>query len=506
MTTPFGVKLVKFFQNTRFYPLISAFLGGFCALAFAPFLFWPALFSLSGLLFFLQKAHTIREAAKISFAFAFVFYFSSLYWVGNAFVTVGLGPVSLVAYLGLPLLLTLDLVTCGTLAWKFARDRSPMMMAFFFASAMAITTLLQADGELAFPWVEFGYAMPFTILQAASLIGVQGLGVLAVFAALIPFVNNKAYTAFFGMLFIGFYGFGTLQLEEKSQETPYNLRLIQPSISQENKWNPDEIQKNLQLQGVLSQMDAEKPIQAVLWPEAAVTFDYRQYPEVQKNLANAAPQGGYVFLGNIRKNEGRVFNSFSVLSDAGDIQAIYDKKHLVPFGEFVPFKHLLPGVEKLTHGSQDFSKGTEPLTISLKNLPPFRILICYEVLFANEILPKGEKRPEWILNVTNDAWYGNTTGPHQHLYITRARAIEQGLPVIRVANNGISAVIDEKGRIIHQLGLNDVGFIDFALPGSNPPTPYNRYGYFVSYALLILSCMILGGIIWLNRRKMNRQR
>lgn len=503
--SPLFFTLMKSLEDARVRLLCASIIGALGALAFAPFFFWPALFSLSALLYFVRRAESMREAFKVSFAFAFSFYVANLYWVGNAFVTVGLGPVSLVAYLGLPLILSLDIVTCATLAWKFTRNRSPSMMAIFFSCAMAITTILQSEGDIAFPWVEFGYAIPFIPLQAASLIGSQGLGVLAVFAALIPFVNKREYTAIFGMIFIMFYGFGLLKLQEPAVETSYNLRMIQPSIAQENKWNPDAIQKNLQLQGVLSQMEAEKPVQAILWPEASVPFDYREYPEMMANLSHAAPEGGYVFLGHIRRDQGKVFNSFSVLSSDARIEGIYDKKHLVPFGEFVPFKQLLPGVEKLTHGSKDFSRGTHPSLITLKNLPPFRVLICYEVLFSKEISPKGEVRPEWILNLTNDAWYGNSTGPHQHLYISQVRAIEQGLPLIRVANNGISAVIDAKGRLVHKLGLNDVGFVDFALPKADTVTFYGLYGHIISLGMLILNALVLGILVWLNRSKIKKK-
>jgi apolipoprotein N-acyltransferase len=252
----------------------------------------------------------------------------------------------------------------------------------------------------------------------------------------------------------------------------------------------------------LSQLEAERPIQAVVWPEAAVPFDYKDYPEVQKNLSHAAPGAGYIFLGHIRKDKDFVFNSFSVLSDTGKIMAVYDKKHLVPFGEFVPFKAFLPGIEKLTHGSKDFSRGVQSSIINLPGIPPFRPLICYEVLFPEEICPKENgTRPQWILNITNDGWYGNTTGPHQHLHIARTRAIEQGLPLVRVANNGISAVFDGRGRLLHSLSMNDVGIIDFALPAPENPTFFYLYGGFIKIFLFILSGMILGALLWKNRRE-----
>lgn len=489
-------------ENARVRLICSIILGGCGALAFAPFFFWPALACFSGLLYLVLRAESGKEAFWISSTFAFTYYVANLYWVGNAFVTVGLGPVSLVAYIGLPLLLSFDIVTCATLMWRWTRHMPPVFNALFFAASMAISSVIGSfSSELAFPWVEFGYAMPFTPLQGASILGVEGLSTLIVFAMLIPFARSRNYTVLFGLPIIALYAYGLMQLQHPTEETLYNFRLIQPSVPQEAKWDPAEVNRNLQLQGMLSQMDGEKPIQAVIWPEASIPFDYKKYPDVQQNLSFTAPNGGYVFLGHPRNEGDRIYNSFTVLSDKNEIVATYDKKHLVPFGEFVPFRKLLPGVQKLTHGARDFSRGSQPSIIKLSNVPDFRVLVCYEVLFPREILQNDDKRPEWILNITNDAWYGNTTGPHQHLHISRVRAIEQGLPLIRVANNGISAIIDAYGRIIHKLGLNDVGFIDFALPKANAKTFYNKYGYFVSFVILIICSLILGGLFWLNHKK-----
>jgi apolipoprotein N-acyltransferase len=189
------------------------------------------------------------------------------------------------------------------------------------------------------------------------------------------------------------------------------------------------------------------------------------------------------------------------LDGDGLIQAIYDKQHLVPFGEYLPLRDILArlGLDKLAHGAVDFIPGTGPRVVALPNLPPFRPLICYEIIFPREVGISGDNtNPEWLLNLTNDAWFGANFGPQQHLAIARVRAVEQGLPVVRVANTGISAVIDPYGRIISQLPLAAAGVIDSNLPFALPKTLYARVGDGI-FALLCL--LLIGFLIQTHRRR-----
>ncbi len=180
-----------------------------------------------------------------------------------------------------------------------------------------------------------------------------------------------------------------------------------------------------------------------------------------------------------------VWNSLVAIDHDGAIEASYDKFHLVPFGEYVPMRSILP-MQKITPGAIDFSAGPGPRTISLPGLPPFSPLICYEAIFPGEVVDPAH-RPAWLLNITNDAWYGFTSGPFQHVAIARTRAIEEGLPLARVGNNGISALFDPYGRVLARLDLDAIGVLDVHLPEALPPTLYSRYGdipFF--YALLLI--------------------
>jgi len=187
-------------------------------------------------------------------------------------------------------------------------------------------------------------------------------------------------------------------------------------------------------------------------------------------VAEIIPYSAFLILGSVRQ-EGwivnqKIFNSVQFIDSEGNLlRSAYDKFHLVPFGEYVPYRNFLPGVEKIAKGIGDFNKGDGPKTIKLENSPPFSPLICYEILFSGNVIDsKSSQQPEWILNVTNDAWFGTTSGPYQHLDVVRMRAIEQGLPVIRSANTGISAVIDANGKILNFIKLNEEGILDVSLP------------------------------------------
>jgi apolipoprotein N-acyltransferase len=231
----------------------------------------------------------------------------------------------------------------------------------------------------------------------------------------------------------------------------------------------------------------------VIWPETAVEFVLDHAPEQQVEVAAAAGQGGRLILG-IRRAEPegdgwRWYNSLALLEPDGRATAVYDKHHLVPFGEYIPLapaiaRFGLPALTTLT--STGFAAGPGPLLVDVPGLPPFLPLICYEAIFPHGLRVPGD-RPEWLVQITNDAWFGRLAGPYQHLAQARVRAIEQGLPLARAANTGISAVIDARGRIVAELGLGAAGHIDAELPAALPPTHYARFGDLPALLLVLAS-------------------
>lgn len=274
------------------------------------------------------------------------------------------------------------------------------------------------------------------------------------------------------------------------------LRVVQPNAIQALKWHPDWIgvfYRRLLEESQAPHDPALGPPDAVIWPETAVPFLPAEAPERRAEMVASAGDARLILGALHRPNpNGRLTNSLMALDRRGEIVSRYDKHHLVPFGEYLPYPGLLGriGMQKLVPGS-GFLPGPGPRTLELPGLPPFSPLVCYEVIFPDEVVAPGP-RPAWLLQVTNDAWFGRRAGPQQHLAQARMRAIEQGLPVVRAANTGISAVIDARGRVVASLALDSHGHIDARLPAALPPTAYSRIGDWP--AVLLAGLLALVGI------------
>jgi apolipoprotein N-acyltransferase len=231
-------------------------------------------------------------------------------------------------------------------------------------------------------------------------------------------------------------------------------------------------------------------VKDVIWGENAATFFVEEQPVYRDAMARAIPPGGLLITGAPRRSPGpplRIWNSVVAVDARGAVVGHYDKSHLVPFGEYVPLREFLP-IDKVAYGAVDYSAGDGPRTLELGALPPVSVLICYEAIFPGAVVDRAH-RPAWLLNLTNDAWYGVTAGPHQHLAIARLRAVEEGLPLVRAANTGISAVFDSYGRELGRIGLARQGVLDFRLPPPlAEPTPYARYGDRIFAIILTVFC------------------
>jgi apolipoprotein N-acyltransferase len=259
------------------------------------------------------------------------------------------------------------------------------------------------------------------------------------------------------------------------------LRIVQPSIPQTLKNDRAEREANFRRHLALSAAPGEssEPLTAVIWPEAAAPPLLERFPEERLLIASVLPPGALALVGSDRTDPlparpEHFWNSMVAIDREGRILASYDKAHLVPFGEYVPMRSILP-INKITPGTVDFSAGPGPRTLHVPGLPAFSPLICYEAIFPGAAIDPAD-RPQWLLALTNDGWYGLSSGPFQHFSIARARAVEEGLPLVRAANNGVSGVVDPYGRVVRRLGLDAVGYLDVALPQSLPPTLYESVG------------------------------
>jgi apolipoprotein N-acyltransferase len=270
-----------------------------------------------------------------------------------------------------------------------------------------------------------------------------------------------------------------------------SLRIVQPNIPQSEKWrseNAAAIIDDLIALSTEAQAAGAKAPTHIVWPESAVPLYIDSAPHALAVIADDLPDYSTLIMGSLRrKADGEVYNSLFALDGLGRSLAVYDKWHLVPYGEYLPFAELLEplGLRRVVTVPGSFAAGEGIRTIAVPGTPPFSPLICYEAIFPGSVA-SPRNRPEWLLNVTNDGWFGSTSGPYQHLAQARFRAIEEGLPVVRAANTGISAVIDAHGRVVKRLPLNLKGRIDAVLPAAIAPTFYARYGDLAFFLMLIL--------------------
>ena len=276
------------------------------------------------------------------------------------------------------------------------------------------------------------------------------------------------------------------------------LRLVQPNAEQGLKWDPDQARMFFERQ--LSFTAAGSRPDLVIWPETAVPYLIDEYPEVARRIAEAG-RGSPVAVGVQRVAGWQYWNSLAVIGPGGQIGASYDKHHLVPFGEYIPFGDLLYDwfglVAFAAQQGNGYSPGPGPAVLDLGgNLGKVLPLICYEVIFPQDVRAAPE-RADWMLQITNDAWFGTWSGPFQHLAQARLRAIEQGLPLVRVANTGVTAVVDARGRILDSLPFGEAGYLDVPLPGGLPPTPYARWG---EGPILLLLLALAAGLWQAGRR------
>ncbi|TKA96381.1 apolipoprotein N-acyltransferase [Cereibacter changlensis] len=374
----------------------------------------------------------------------------------------------------------------------------PARRALAFATALAAVELARGYVLTGFPWALVGHVwIGSWPAQAASLIGPSGLTLMTTLAVALPVAFRWKGALAGGLILAAAAGFGWQRLQQPEPEAPgITLRLVQPNVDQATKWLPGMARMLFDRQ--LAFTAAEPRPDAVIWPETAVPYLLEESEGALIEMAEAAQ--GVPVLAGIQRGEGwRFWNSLVVVAADAGVQAVYDKHHLVPFGEYIPFGDTMDrlfGIRAFAaQQGNGYSEGAGASVLDLGALGKVLPLICYEAVFPQDLRAAPE-RADWILQVTNDAWFGTLTGPYQHLAQARLRAIEQGLPLVRVANTGVSALIDAKGRILDELPLGAAGYKDVALPGSLPATPFATLGEFP--VLLMLAALAAG--LLLRRR------
>ena len=382
-------------------------------------------------------------------------------------------------------------------AWA-ARVLPFRMPVFGFALTLTAVEYLRGHILTGFPWALPGHVWISTpIAQLGAWVGPTGLTLLLLLAAAaLASVHWKPGVAA-GVGLALAWGFGSWTLAQPMPaDRAATLRLVQPNAEQALKWNPDQARRFLDR--LLTASAAMPRPDLVLWPETALPYLLDRHPELGPMIA-AAGKGAPLAIGVQREDGARFWNSLTVIEPDGTVGQRYDKHHLVPFGEYIPFGDLayrLFGIRAFAaQAGAGYSAGDGPKLIDFgPSLGRALPLICYEAVFPQDVNAAPE-RADWLLQITNDAWFGTLSGPFQHADQARMRAIEQGLPLIRVANTGVTAVYDARGRVTASLSFGTEGHLDAALPAALGPTVFSRLGELP--ALVLLAGLALG----LIRRK-----
>ena len=498
--------------------------GALSALAMAPFNAWPVLLITFPVMVWLidgagaGRWRGVPAAAMAGWWFGLGYFVPGLYWIGYAFLVDASTFAWLLpfAVLGLPAYLALFTAfgfALARLIWT--RDASRVIA---LASTLTLSEWLRGHVLTGFPWNAFGYALtePLALAQTASLIGLWGLTFLsvAIFASPAVLIDGRSrgrrpwivpMLALLLLVAMAIFGTVRLMLHPTTNVAKVKLRIMQPNLQQDVRFNyaakAEVMQKYLTLSDRASgpQSTGVRDASILIWPESAFPFFLTREGDAMAQIADLLPKGTVLITGAVRAPDlppgtriTRAYNSIYVIDHDGSVLSVYDKLHLVPFGEYLPFQNLMEklGFVQLTKVQGGFIPGERRRTMEIPTAPRALPLICYEAIFPGDVVARDD-RPGWIVNLTNDGWFGISTGPYQHLQQVRLRAIEEGLPAVRAANTGISAVIDPMGRIVARLGLGLEGVLDSSLPSAIPPTIYARAGDIPTAAIVVAALIFV---------------
>lgn len=484
---------------------LACLAGGLTVLSHPPFSWLIAVpVAYSGLFLLLRHVSATR-AYLVGWAFGVGQFGVGISWISESFYVdaerFGAMAIPAVAGLsaGLAIFPAMSAALFATIAQR--RQLDGLVASLWLATCWVAGEWLRGHVLTGFPWNLAGYALVdhAALRQPAAWVGSYGLSFLLVLLGTMP---GAAYTAaprqrmaipaIFTTILVGLWGVGTLRLSTVTPTPGVELRIVQGNIPQREKWAPGNQSPTLERYLELSSRPGD--VDLLLWPETAFPGFLDEDARARARIASALPEGTRLLTGvpDRVQSDGltRYFNTVQAYDDRGEILTGYAKHHLVPFGEYVPLRGWLP-IERLTEGLGDFTPGPGPRNLAIPGAPLVAVAICYEIIFPGHVVD-DRFRPDWIFNATNDAWFGASIGPEQHLASARMRAVEEGLPVVRAANTGISAVIDADGGLVARLATGETGTIDAGLPGARAPTPYARFGDWTFFVLMVAFWVLNG--------------
>jgi len=499
------------------FPLAALGAGAASAFAFQPVGWWPLMIlAIAALCELVARAGSLKKALLIGWAFGLGQFVVGLNWIATAFTYQAAMPAWLgwVAVVLLSLYLAVYPALAAGLAWRFG-ERNRLALVLALAGGWAITEWLRASMFTGFAWNPIGVTLVDThLLNASTLVGTYGLSMLAVLAAgsLWLFTQRQwRGGAGIAIALLAAHFLPQPEIDAEKAAVLKPIRIVQPNIGQHLKWIPGFDQIAAAKLNKLSSL-RDKRQELIFWPEAAVTeplsdnrpgaatYIVEERSEATRKVSDEdlLLTGGLAFRSSNRMKVDGAANSVFVLGPGGKFVGRYDKAHLVPYGEYLPFRPVLSaiGLSRLAPGDIDFQAGPGPQSLTLpEGWGTAGFQLCYEIIFSGHVVDR-QHRPDFIFNPSNDAWFG-AWGPPQHLAQARLRAAEEGLPVIRSTPTGISALVDGHGRVIDSIPWGKAGIIWGYLPPPSPPTIFARFGNIIP---LTLGFLLLGAAIALSRR------
>ena len=476
-------------------------LGGLATFSLEPYNIYPFSLCFTLAIFGVFRANNLRDVFFLSFSFAFGWFCLGLYWIANAFLVksgfyIFLMPIASAL---LPLFLSLF----WSIAFIIAKFMSSKIGEIHINVIITLSIFEFLRGKLLnFPWLMPGnfFSSEEVLIQGFSFIGSYSMNIVFLFVIILPIliIKHKKLSILPIFLFLIPITLLFIKSYERYINKPTSLideshliNIIQPNIRQEIKWKKNLKSNHHQKLIDLSKINEnEKNFISKLniWPETAFLGLYPRDKSLLQNLSRRflnPKKNEFLFTGLIQKHQNNYYNSAILINSKAEIRNIYNKNILVPFGEFIPLRKILPRFDFFKN-KIDFSNGNKINAISINKFYKFVPLICYEILFSDLIFKSLDKETSLIINITNDAWFGNSIGPIQHFQFARIRAVEFGIPVIRVANTGYSGLINPYGQVIKKLNLNNEGTLSFKLIKRADKTIYMKYGEYIFVILIFI--------------------
>ncbi len=494
---------------------LAALAGGAAVFGMAPFNLWPVMIAALAALFALTDGLALapggwRKLFATGWAFGFAYFGGGLYWVGEAFyvdpATIWMTPFAVTL---LPA--GMALFFAGACALSAAIPRRGAAGALILTASFCAVEFARGFIFTGFPWNLFGSAfIDAAAAQGAAIAGVYGLTFVALLAgfSLPPLLRERGAFRFVpagaAVMLLGVaFAFGFLRAAPTPRADAPLIRIVQPDNPQSEKSQRDYTARLWRRLIGLTAAPGAGRIDVFIWPEGVTPFFLDEAPEALSAIGDMLRPGQALIAGSARReltDEGatRYFNALLLIDDAGRVEQVYDKSHLVPFGEYLPFPAFFRALDIASLTARiggAFTPGPGLRTLTTDGLPGFSPLVCYEALFPGAVVGEGQ-RPGWLVNLTDDSWFGVQTGPHQHLTAARFRAIEEGLPLARSATTGISAMIDAQGALVAATRMQEATFIDAALPPAYEATIFGRYGH-----ALFLALTLIAGVTGLLRNR-----